>query len=94
VGRLFGLVADDEKKTEEEVMGEWKAPLSLRIPQDLRREMEQFAAKEHRTLGDIGRLLIEWAFEQLKAAGSLDLLLKTNLKVIKKVPVAQPEKKP
>ena len=60
-------------------MGEWKAPLSLRIPQDLRREMEQFAAKERRTLGDFGRLLIEWGFEQVKAAGSLDRLLKYQL---------------
>jgi hypothetical protein len=47
-------------------MGEWKAQLSLRVRQDLRREMEEFAVKERRKLGQLGELLIEWAFEQLK----------------------------
>ena len=51
-------------------MGEWKAPLSLRIRQELRREMEGFAAREGRKLGNVGEQLMEWGFEQLKAAGS------------------------
>ncbi len=60
-------------------MGEWKAPLSLRVRQDLRREMEDFAVKERRKLGNLGELIIEWAFAQLKAAGSVDRLLKYQL---------------
>jgi len=55
-------------------MGEWKACVSLRIRPALRIEMEQFAAKEQRTLGNMGSLLLEWAFKQLKAAGSTESL--------------------
>lgn len=57
-------------------MGEWKAPLSLRISRDLRAELEQLAARERRTLGNLGELLLEWSVEQLKATGSMDRLLK------------------
>jgi hypothetical protein len=60
-------------------MGEWKAPLSLRVRQDLRREMDEFAARERRKVGNLGEQLVEWAFEQLKVAGSLDRLLKYKL---------------
>jgi len=60
-------------------MGEWKAPLSLRVPQALRTEMEEFAARERRTLGNLGELLVEWSFTQLKVAGSIDRLLKVSL---------------
>ena len=60
-------------------MGEWKAQLSLRVRQDLRREMEEFAAKERRKLGQLGELLIEWAFEQLKVAKSTNRLLTYQL---------------
>lgn len=59
-------------------MGEWKAPLSLRISRDLRAELEQLAARERRTLGNLGELLLEWSVEQLKATGSMDRLLKTK----------------
>ena len=55
-------------------MGIWKAQLSLRVPQETRRELEEFAAKERRTLGNLGEILLEWAFEQLKAAGSTERL--------------------
>lgn len=55
-------------------MGVWKAPLSLRVRQELRRELEEFAAKERRTLGNLGEILLDWAFEQLKAAGSTEQL--------------------
>jgi len=59
-------------------MGEWKAPLSLRIRRDLRVELEEFAARERRTLGNIGELLLEWALEQLKSAGTTERLLRMS----------------
>ena len=61
-------------------MGEEKAHLSLRIRQDLRRELEEFANKERRKLGNLGEVLVEWAWEQLQAAGSLDRLLKFQIR--------------
>ena len=60
-------------------MGEWKAQLSLRVRQDLRRDMEAFAERERRKLGNLGEQLVEWAFAQLKTAGSVDRLLKYQL---------------
>jgi hypothetical protein len=60
-------------------MGDWKAPLSLRVRQTLRAELEQFAARERRTLGNVGELILEWGFEQLKAAGSTERLLKSKI---------------
>lgn len=65
-------------------MGEWKAPLSLRIRQDLRRELEEFAVKERRRLGNVGEVLVEWAWAQLQAAGSIDRLLKFKIRSAKK----------
>ncbi len=61
-------------------MGEWKAPLSLRVRQALRVELEAFASREKRTLGNIGELILEWAFEQLKTAGSTERLLKYKIR--------------
>jgi len=60
-------------------MGEWKVQLSLRVRQDLRRELEAVAERERRKLGNLGEQLVEWAFAQLKVAGSLDRLLKYQL---------------
>jgi len=60
-------------------MGEWKAPLSLRIRKDLRAELEEFAQRERRTLGNVGELILEWGFEQLKTAGSTERLLKSKI---------------
>ena len=57
-------------------MGEWKAQVSFRIRQDLRLEFEEFAAREKRSVGNIGAVLLEWSFQQLKVAGSIDRLLK------------------
>jgi len=37
-------------------MGEWKAQLSVRVRQDLRKEIEAFAEMEHRKLGNLGEL--------------------------------------
>jgi hypothetical protein len=60
-------------------MGEWKAPLSLRVPQALRAELEDFAARERRTLGNLSELLLEWSFNQLKIVGSIGCLLKLTV---------------
>src|SRR5258707_122124 len=57
-------------------MGEWKACFTLRIRPNLRLELEQFAPREQRSLGNIGAVLLEWSFQQLKAAGSIDRLLR------------------
>lgn len=56
-------------------MGEWKATVTIRIPPSLRDELSRFACGEHRSLGNLSALLIEWGFHQLKAAGSTDELL-------------------
>jgi hypothetical protein len=60
-------------------MGEWKAQISIRIRQDLRSELEAFAERERRKLGNIGEVLLEWAFEQLKVAGSTERLLSSKV---------------
>lgn len=65
-------------------MGEWKAQLSLRVRQDLRREMEEFAAKERRTLGNLGEILMSWAVGQLREAGSTEKLFNQKLPVPRK----------
>lgn len=61
-------------------MGEWKAQISLRVRQALRSELERFAARERRKLGNITELLLEWAFEQLTTAGSTERLLKYKVR--------------
>lgn len=61
-------------------MGEWKAQISLRIRQALRSELEEFAVREKRKLGNVGEVLLEWGFEQLKTAGSIDRLLKYRIR--------------
>ena len=68
-------------------MGEWKAQLSLRVSQEFRRDLEAWAEKERRKPSNMGNELLEWAFEQLKVAGSLTRLL--NFKLGKK-PVPKP----
>jgi hypothetical protein len=61
-------------------MGEYKVQLGLRVRQALRVELEEFAAREKRKLGNVGEVLLEWGFEQLKAAGSIDRLLKYKIR--------------
>jgi hypothetical protein len=61
-------------------MGEWKAQISLRVRQALRSELEAFAARERRKLGNLTELILEWAFEQLKTAGSSERLLKYRIR--------------
>ncbi|HWZ99014.1 MAG TPA: hypothetical protein VN025_14745 [Candidatus Dormibacteraeota bacterium] len=61
-------------------MGEWKVQVGLRVRQALRADLEEFAAREKRKLGNAGEVLLEWSFEQLKAAGSIDRLLKYKIR--------------
>ena len=61
-------------------MGEWKAPMSLRVRRELRAELEEFAAREKRSLGNVGEVLLEWGFEQLKVAGSINRLLRYRIR--------------
>lgn len=61
-------------------MGEWKAQISLRVRQALRTELEEFATRERRKLGNITELILEWGFEQLKIAGSTERLLRYKIR--------------
>jgi len=61
-------------------MGVWKSSVTMRIRADLREELVGFAAREKRSLGNVGALLLEWAFEQLKVAGSTERLLKCKIR--------------
>ena len=70
-------------------MGEWKVQLGLRVRQALRIELEEFAAREKRKLGNVGEVILEWGFEQLKAAGSIDRLLKYKVRSRTRVPKQQ-----
>jgi len=67
-------------------MGEWKASVTVRVSPALRAELWQFATKERRTLGNIGAVLVEWAFEQLKVAGSTERLLQYRIRPTVKQP--------
>jgi DNA-binding XRE family transcriptional regulator len=62
-------------------MGEWKTSLSLRIKIDTKTELEKYAKKEMRTLGNIGEVLIEWALVQLQKAGGTEKLLRRTVPV-------------
>jgi len=61
-------------------MGEWKAPLSLRVRRDLRAGLEEFSAREKRALGNIGEVLLEWSVKQLQVAGSTEQLLRYGIR--------------
>jgi hypothetical protein len=61
-------------------MGEWKIQVSVRVSQALREELEKYASAEKRTLGNFGAVILEWAFEQLKVAGSTERLLKYKIR--------------
>jgi hypothetical protein len=70
-------------------VGEWKAQISLRVRQALRTELEEFAAREKRKLGNVSEVILEWGFEQLKSAGSIDRLLKYKVRSRTQVPKQQ-----
>ena len=61
-------------------MGESKESVTMRIPSAVRAELWQFANRERRSLGNIGATLLEWAFEQLKGAGSTERLLQYRIR--------------
>jgi hypothetical protein len=61
-------------------MGECKAQISIRIRQALRAELEAISQKEKRKLGNLSELILEWGVEQLKAAGSIDRLLRYKVR--------------
>lgn len=61
-------------------MGEWKAQISIRIRQALRAELEAISQKEKRKLGNLSEVILEWGVEQLKAAGSIDRLLRYKVR--------------
>jgi hypothetical protein len=56
-------------------MGVWKIGVTIRLRPELRDEMIRFAEQERRSLGNFGAILLEWAFERVKVAGSTVELL-------------------
>ena len=66
-------------------MGEWKIPVTLRMRGDLRAEMIAFAEREKRSLGNLAAFLLEWSFEQLKAADSTTRLFGQSAKRLNKL---------
>jgi hypothetical protein len=62
-------------------MRQRKAPISLRVRQALRAELEEVSIRERRTLGNLGELVLEWAYEQLKQAGSMERLLQCRIRL-------------
>lgn len=67
-------------------MGEWKAQISVRVRQDLRRELEGVANRERRKLGNIAEVLLEWATLQLRVAGTVERLMRVQLAKSKEKP--------
>lgn len=63
-------------------MGVWKTTVTMRIQPDLKDELVKVAAREKRSLGNLGGILLEWALEQLQSVGSTDRLLKSNISLI------------
>jgi hypothetical protein len=61
-------------------MGEWRANVTLRIRPALRDELLEFAAREKRSLGNLGALLLEWGLKQLNIAKSTERLLKCKVR--------------
>lgn len=61
-------------------MGIWKVGCSIRLTPEFKAVLEEFAQRERRTFGNLGAVLLEWALEQLKTAGSVDRLLKYGIR--------------
>ena len=49
-------------------MGIWKVGTNAKITVETRAMLEEFAAKEHRSLGNLCFVLLTWATEQLQKA--------------------------
>jgi len=52
-------------------MGEWKAQMSCRIPEQLKKELYEFAEQEMRHPSAIGAVILEVGFKLMKKAGGL-----------------------
>lgn len=61
-------------------MGQWKVTLTMRLRPELKDGLADVANREHRTLGNLGEILMEWAFEQLRIAGSTERLRKYKIR--------------
>lgn len=61
-------------------MGQWKVTLTVRLRSELKDGLADVANREHRTLGNLGEILMEWAFEQLSKAGSTERLRKYKIR--------------
>jgi hypothetical protein len=61
-------------------VGEWKIAVTLRMRGELRAEMIALAEQEKRSLGNLAAILLEWSFEQLRAAGSTTRLFGQSAK--------------
>ena len=85
---MHTLLPEFAQHTREFGMGEWKVQVSIRVRQALRAELEEFAVREKRKMGNLAELILEWGFEQLKKAGSSHQLMKY------KVPQAGDKKAP
>jgi hypothetical protein len=59
--------------------------VTLRMRGDLRAEMIAFAEHERHSLGNLAAILLEWSFEQLKAAGSTTRLFGQSAKRLNKL---------
>lgn len=66
-------------------MGEWKIAVTLQMRADLRAQMIALAEQEKRSLGNLAAILLEWSFEQLKAAGSTTRLFGQSAKRLSKL---------
>ena len=62
-------------------VGIWKVGTNAKITVETRAMLEEFAAKEHRSFGNLCFVLLTWATEQLQKAGTVERLLR------KKVPI-------
>jgi hypothetical protein len=56
-------------------MNSGKAFLSIRVDHELRDELQKASGLEHRSLSSFSRLLLEYAWNQYLAAGSVRELL-------------------
>lgn len=61
-------------------VGIWKVGCSIRLRPEFKAILEECAQRERRSFGNLGAVLLEWALEQLKAAGSVQRLLKYGIR--------------
>jgi len=58
--------------------------IGLRIEAALMIELEEIATRENKTLGVVTTLLLEWGYEQLKAAGTTERLRRCGIPLAEK----------